>query len=651
VIAQETIDRIRQQTGLVELIGETVKLVRRGRSHVGLCPFHKEKTPSFHVNEERGFYHCFGCGEHGDAFKFVQNVEGLEFIEAVRRLAERAGIQIVETANDAERRRQSDARRRQQELFEAGEAAAAFFERMLREHSLSKYAQDELAKRGLVAEGPTGPIADTLQAFRIGYAPQGWDSLAKHLREAGISVRAAEAVGLIVPRKSGSGHYDRFRHRLMFAVLDVQGRVIAFSGRTLSEPSAQELTALGLEPSLGGGEAAAKYVNSPESPIYRKREAVFGLYQARQALREKQECVLVEGNFDVVSLHARGIRHVVAPLGTAFTIEQARLIKRFSPGLTLLFDADSAGRRAMRAAREPCMAAGLQTKAAILPDGTDPDDLVRQRGAEGMERVLSGAQSLLLQLIRSELDTTFAASDAAGKAARVRGVTELLASESDPVARELAKTFADTMAGKLLSPDELQDATGAARTGTLAALERSIRQALQRDGASPPQARTARPEPPSRARSRDRRNDIGLEVVGAILDYPELLASAEFEDGLRSIEGDAAIAIAALRQCERAGTLADPEQLLAKLPSSIHPFALARLAAPQHTRLEDAKTELVGNVNKLKGLELSRQRSEVVEEIERAAEQGDFEQEDALLRAHSEKQQRRALERRGLGER
>ena len=215
MIAQETIDRIRQQTGLVELIGETVKLVRRGRTHVGLCPFHKEKTPSFHINEERGFYHCFGCGQHGDAFKFVQEVEGLEFIEAVRRLAERAGVQIVETANDAERRRQGEARRRQQELFDAGEGAAAFFERMLREHSLSKYAHEELAKRGLVAESPVGPIADALQAFRIGYAPQGWDSLTQHLREAGLSARAAEAVGLIVPRKSGSGHYDRFRHRLM----------------------------------------------------------------------------------------------------------------------------------------------------------------------------------------------------------------------------------------------------------------------------------------------------------------------------------------------------------------------------------------------------------------------------------------------------
>jgi DNA primase len=646
VIAQETIDRIRQQTGVVELIGETVKLVRRGRSHVGLCPFHKEKTPSFHVNEERGFYHCFGCGEHGDIFKFVQQVEGLEFIEAVRRLAERAGVEIVETASDAERRRQADARRRQQDLYEAGDAAAAYFERMLREHSLAKYAHLELAKRELVAEAPTGPIADALQAFRIGYAPHGWDGLTRHLRDAGFGPRAAEAVGLIVPRKSGSGHYDRFRHRLMFAVLDVQGRVIAFSGRTLAEPTNEELAALGLEPGNASGEAAAKYVNSPESPIYRKREAVFGLYQARQALREKQTCVLVEGNFDVVSLHARGIRHVVAPLGTAFTVEQARQIKRFAPAVTLLFDGDGAGRRATKAAREPCAAAGLQVKAASLPDGSDPDDLARQHGAEGVERVLSGAQSLLMYLIGAELDTTFAASDTSGKAARVRGVAELLASETDPVARELAKTFADTMAGRLLQPDELQDASGAARSGTLSALERSMRQAL--GGAAPNlQAGAPRAEPPDRARSRDRRHEIGLEVIGAILDFPELFEAPELLEGLSYLEGEAALALAALRQCERGGTLPDPEQLLAKLPSSIHPFALARLAAPRHTRLEDARTELGGNVNKLKGLELSRQKSEVARECEQAAKLGDFEHEVALLR----EQQRRARERHGLGER
>ena len=647
MIAQETIDRIRQQTGVVQLIGETVKLVRRGRSHVGLCPFHKEKTPSFHVNEERGFYHCFGCGEHGDIFKFVQNVEGLDFIESVRRLAERAGIEIVETASDAERRRQADARRRQQDLYEVGDTAAAYFERMLREHALAKYARDELLKRGLVAESPTGPIADALQAFRIGYAPHGWDGLTHHLRDAGIGPRAAEAVGLIVPRKSGSGHYDRFRHRLMFAVLDVQGRVVAFSGRTLAEPNSEELSALGLEPSNATGEAAAKYVNSPESPIYRKREAVFGLYQARQALRETQTCVLVEGNFDVVSLHARGIRNVVAPLGTAFTPEQARLIKRFAPAVTLLFDGDSAGRRAMKAAREPCATAGLQVKAATLPDGSDPDDLARQRGAEGVARVLSGAQSLLHYLIGVELDTTFAATDTAGKSARVRAVTELLTSETDPVARELAKTFADTMASRLLLPDELQDASGAARSGTLSALERSVRQALTGGGAQSPQTGATRAEPPARARSRDRRNEIGLEVIGAILDFPELFEAPELLEGLSYLEGDAAAALAALRQCDRGGTLSDPEQLLAKLPTSIHPFALARLAAPRHGRLEDARTELVGNVNKLKGLELSRQKSEVAREIERAAKLGDFEHEVALLR----EQQRRARERHGLGER
>ena len=362
--------------------------------------------------------------------------------------------------------------------------------------------------------------------------------------------------------------------------------------------------------------------------------------------------MLVEGNFDVVSLHARGIRHVVAPLGTAFTVEQARQIKRFSPAVTLLFDADGAGRRAMQAAREPCMTAGLQAKAATLPDGTDPDDLVRAaRRRRASSACSREQQSLLHHLIGAELDTSFAATDTAGKAARVRGVTELLASETDPVARELAKTFADTMAGRLLSPDELQDSTGAARTGTLSALERSIRQALIPSGAPDPPSRLV-PEPSllrelGRASGSERSDSRSLEPFWTT--RAARFARAGGGDGAAS-KAMPRLAIAALRQCERAGTLADPEQLLAKLPSSIHPFALARLAAPRHTRLEDARTELVGNVNKLKGLELSRQKSEVAREIERAAKQGDFEHEDTLLREHSE-QQRRALERHGLGER
>ena len=345
MIADETIERVRREARIVTIIGERVKLTLRGRSHVGLCPFHKEKTPSFHVNDDRGFYHCFGCAASGDAIKFLREQDGLSFIDAVRYIAERQGIEIVETGSDAERREQSEARRRRDELFAIGETAAAYFERMLVSHPLAPLADVGAERRGLDPSLTTGPVAEALRAFRIGYAPYGWDKLAEHLREAGSSVRAAETVGLLVPRKKGPGHYDRFRHRLMFAIVDLDGKIIGFSGRALAEPTEAELRAAGVESMGTSGEPPAKYLNSPESPIYKKRDAVFGLWQARQAIRREDRAIVVEGNFDVMSLHARGVANVVAPLGTAFTPEQAKQVSRFSQHVTLFFDGDTAGAR------------------------------------------------------------------------------------------------------------------------------------------------------------------------------------------------------------------------------------------------------------------------------------------------------------------
>lgn len=624
MIGQETIDRVRQHTAIVALVGETVKLTKRGRSHVGLCPFHKEKTPSFHVNEERGFYHCFGCGEHGDAFRFVMEIEGLSFAEAIRRLAERAGITVVETANDQERQREIEAKRRQDELYAVGTVAAELFERMLREHPLGRHAERELERRGLRDSDPTSPISHALQAFRVGYAPYSWDTLAGHLRDAGISHRAAEQVGLLVPRKSGSGHYDRFRHRLMFAVLDLQGRVIAFSGRALDEPSDEELRGLGIE-RLGSsqGEAAAKYVNSPESPVYRKREAVFGLYQGKSAIRDAGEAIVVEGNFDVLSLHARGIQNVVAPLGTAFTLEQARFIKRFAPSVTLLFDGDAAGRKAVAHSREPCKQAGLLARVATLPAGSDPDDLVRQHGAEAIRRVTRASKGLLEYLIDSVLDQSFAADDSRARADKIRQVTELLAAEDDPAVRALAEQHADKMAERL----------GVADVRTFRALRSAVLSAVARPDAKPAE----RKKMPGRA-------DIERGILGALLDYPELLGDEEVLAGVDLVEGEAAAAIAAARQAWMDNTFTDPEVVLAKLGPSIHPFASARLAAPLHERVEDARAEVLGNLDKLKRLELTRRKHEVVEELQRAASVGDFDQEMALLREH----QQRARERHGL---
>lgn len=635
MIGQETIDRVRRETKIVELVGESVKLQRRGRSFTGLCPFHKEKTPSFHVNAERGFYHCFGCHASGDAIKFIQETEGLDFVEAVRSLAERAGIEIVENESDAERKQQLEQRRKQQELYDIGDRAAEYFERMLREHPLREHARAELARRGLVPQTPTDEIADALQAFRIGYAPYGWDGLVRFLKESGLSARAAESVGLLAPRKTGSGHYDRFRHRLMFAVIDVQGRVVAFSGRALDEPTPEELQAAGVESmGAGTGEAPAKYYNSPESPVYRKREAVFGLYQSRQALRSGDPCLIVEGNFDVVSLHARGIRNVVAPLGTAFTVEQAKQIRRFTNDVVLMFDGDSAGKRATNASREPCQAAELTAKVVSLPLGKDPDDFVRERGPEGVKQLLKHARGILEYLIDIALseDVMRKDADAQTKAKSVQFVNKLLASETDPTLRSLGQTYADGLVAGRLKID--QDSSG--QVQTLQALTRALQPRPVMTATRGPTG----PAPPHRARSRDRRHELGLEVLGAMIDFPELAEDPAIGDAAEVIEGDIALAFAALRQIIEDGKLDDREHVLANLPSPIHPFALERLAVPRHERLDDARGELTGNIKKLKSLELTREKSEVTDELERAQRTGDWKQEEELLRQRIERAKR-----------
>ena len=431
MISKDTIALVRDRTNIVEVVSESVpSLKKRGRRFLGLCPFHKEKTPSFNVNADSGLYYCFGCKESGDVFSFVQRVDGYTFHEAVKALAERAGIPIEEergTPSDADRHKKE-----RESLFAAVHMAATWYEEQLRQHPQRQYALDELARRGLESK------SDAVQAFRIGYAPAAWDGLAAFLKQQGVSPTVAEAAGLTVPRSSGSGHYDRFRHRLMFAVMDAQGRVVAFSGRALAPV-----------PGDDERDPPPKYLNSPESPIYLKKAMLFGLWQARHAIREREHALLVEGNFDVVSLHARGVNHVVAPLGTAFTEDQAALLRRYTQSLTLLFDGDGAGRKAARAADKPCESAGLDAKVAILPDRTDPDDFVRAKGAEALSHVVGQARGLLEYLIDVGLDESFNAADIRERVTRIDRVAPLLSAQKDPVVRGMLKAYADYAASRL----------------------------------------------------------------------------------------------------------------------------------------------------------------------------------------------------------
>jgi DNA primase len=625
LISPDTLSLVRDRTDIVALIAESVpSLKRRGRSFVGLCPFHKEKTGSFHVNPDRGFFHCFGCKEAGSAIDFVMKHDGATFPEAVRMLAERAGVPLEEeTRAPSEVDRQ---KRQRDDLYAVNQLAATFFETQLREHPERQLALDELARRGLVP-GASSTVDDALQAFRIGYAPPGWDGLATFLRQQGISPMAAETVGLMVPRSSGSGHYDRFRHRLMFAVIDTQGRVVAFSGRAL--------------PPLPGDEreeSPAKYINSPESPVYSKGHTLFGLYQARQAIRQAERATLVEGNFDVVSLHARGIVNVVAPLGTAFTVDQAKLLRRFAQNLVVLFDGDAAGAKAVRLSREPCAAAGLTARVATLPAGTDPDELVREKGKEALDYVIKCARPMTESFIDARLDESLSAADAHGKLSVINDVFKLIADEPDPLVRAQLYVYADN---QVVARLDLRDVPSL----------RAYREKLQAEA-----RRTAPPAPagPSPREARVPVRDPGTvqrrEIVGALIEFPELLDDPDVQACLSLLEGASAQTVRALADSlrpaspeplqgagqdasqpvtrDRQKTL-DTSSFLAQITPPIQAFASERLAAPRHETRQDAKVHVLDNAQKLRTMMLEREAAELAREQDKAT--GDWDEQARLL--------------------
>ncbi len=362
--------------GLVSVIGKRVALKRAGRVHKGLCPFHNEKTPSFTVNEEKGFYHCFGCEAHGSVFDFVMETENLSFPEAVERLAAEAGMEVPR--DSPEERARSE---RAKGLYDVLEAAALYFEKQLRMPE-GKRALQYLRDRGLTEE--------TIKTYRLGFAPDGRGALKAALTKDGTPDGKLLEAGLVVqPDDDDRPPYDRFRGRVMFPILDGRGRVIAFGGRILD---------------AGPGSNAPKYLNSPETPVFQKGRTLYGLYQAREHARD-DPIVIVEGYTDVLALQQAGFRTAVAPLGTALTEDQIRLVWRFSREPILCFDGDNAGERAASRAAEralPILNAGHTLRFAFLPAGEDPDSLIRTRGRDAMGDLLNRAVPLSEVIWRME---------------------------------------------------------------------------------------------------------------------------------------------------------------------------------------------------------------------------------------------------------
>ena len=393
-IPEEIIQDIRNRVDIVEVVASYLPLKRSGANHRGLCPFHQEKTPSFNVNEPRQIFHCFGCGVGGNVFSFLMRMEGLTFPEAVKRLGEQAGIEVEETPESPQ-----EVRRREQheQLLKINEAACAFYHQVLLEDPAGASARRYLRQRGYDGE--------TVRSFRLGFAPEGWQALVDHLQKAGFSGQDLLEAGLARPGKESRSPYDLFRSRLLFPIFDLQERVVAFGGRVLDD-------------------SLPKYINSPETAVYQKGKTLYGLCQARDAMRQTRQVLVVEGYFDLLALTRAGFANVVATCGTALTADHARLLKRYAEKILLVFDEDAAGRQASFRAMEALLPAGLTVRMAALPAGADPDSFLRDRGQTVFEAIVEEARPALEIFMEDRLAA--AEQDVEGRARAAEEVLQQL---------------------------------------------------------------------------------------------------------------------------------------------------------------------------------------------------------------------------------
>ncbi len=401
-IPDEVIMEIKYKNPIEEVISPYVNLKRAGRNLNGLCPFHNEKTPSFTVYGDTGSFYCFGCGAGGDAVAFIRKIENLDYVEALKKLADRAGVTIPEGDFD------DSYMKLKARIFEINRETARFFHSQLFLPE-GKWALDYLTGRGLTIQ--------TIKHFGLGVAPNQWDALLKHLKALGFTQNEMEQANVITKGKSG-GYYDRFRNRAMFPIIELSGRVVGFSGRRHPD-----------DDNKGG-----KYINTSDTPVYKKSKTLFGFNFAKAFAAKR--LIVVEGNMDVVSLHQAGFENTIGTLGTAFTPEQARMIARYTSEIVLCFDSDSAGQKATSRAMEVLSQSGLKVKVISVPEGKDPDEFIKTHGKERFEAILEGAVSEIefkLYKAAEGLDTE--TSD--GKAQFLNRAAEELSTVNDELAVDL----------------------------------------------------------------------------------------------------------------------------------------------------------------------------------------------------------------------
>ncbi|MBD3241716.1 MAG: DNA primase [Chitinivibrionales bacterium] len=407
-------EEVRARTDIAEVVGRYVKLKPAGRNLKGLCPFHKEKTPSFIVTPDRGTFHCFGCGKGGDVFTFLEEAEGLGFKEALHMLAEEAGVRLTNRPERPAAQQQTDFPPKT-EMLRIHALAMDFYYRNIRGE---QRAVEYFKSRGLQAE--------TVRDFKLGYAPPGWSNLIDFLKGKGIAESAVEACGLAL-RKDQGRPYDRFRDRIIFTLFDPAGRAIGFAGRGMEK------------------DAQPKYLNSPETPIYRKSRTLYGLHKALPFIKEQDTVIVVEGYMDFLSLYEAGVRNVVATSGTALTADHAHMLRRFAPRVMLVFDGDAAGVQAAERGVAVLAPVGLDVRVMILPNDDDPDSYVRREGAEAFTALLGRAQDGL-QFVLERAVEAHGTESAAQKSAVLGQLQPLLSDISDSIIRDdFARHIADRL--------------------------------------------------------------------------------------------------------------------------------------------------------------------------------------------------------------
>ncbi|MBX3268581.1 MAG: DNA primase, partial [Acidobacteria bacterium] len=370
---QYFIDDLKDRADLVRLIEPYAPLKKKGANWMACCPFHQEKTPSFSVNPAKGFYKCFGCGKGGNAFTFLMEMEGLNFPEAVQRVAEMSGVPLPEPIDDRQyeqsKKRKEEKKQISEQVIELNRIALEFWEKELHSNSKqAKAARDYLEGRGISEE--------VISQFRIGFSPDAWDALLGHLKQTGADEKIIEQSGLVSVNEEKERVFDRFRGRIMFPVLDVSGNPVAFGARAM-------------------GDDQPKYLNSPETPAYVKGQHLYGLFQSKDTIRQKKFAILVEGYLDLIALYQYGIKNVVASLGTAFTPEQAKLLRRHAVNVVTTYDGDEAGARASKKILSTLLYAGFEIKVLQLPDNRDPDEYIRLEGRDKFNQLRGNAISVL----------------------------------------------------------------------------------------------------------------------------------------------------------------------------------------------------------------------------------------------------------------